>query len=100
MTTFVFAAYTAAVFGFGALTGWLWRDTARNTRTLLRAAEAFDALQTKENDHWSRRDPALWLEQRAARLDSQPSWWPDDVRARRDRAPLWRTARDNEEDSA
>ena len=35
-------------------------------------ADLYDTLQTSENDHYSRRDPSLWLHDEANRFEESP----------------------------
>ncbi len=57
-----------------ALLDALAKDVARRereagVRALREAADRWDSLQTKENDHYSRRDAALWLTNEAEDIE-------------------------------
>lgn len=46
-------------------------DAAVAARALREAADALDELQTPANEHPAQRDPALWLHERADRIERE-----------------------------
>lgn len=49
------------------------RGREASAQALRDAAERWDSLQTKENNHYSRRDAALWLIREADRIERNHS---------------------------
>ena len=52
-----------------AFDAWLNNIKANLLREV---ADLYDTLQTRHNDHYSRRDPALWLHYEADRFEEAP----------------------------